>query len=195
MSGTASFPDDALVASPDARFALVATRFNGDLVGRLLAGAAATLRAHGVADERIEQVLVPGAWELPLAADRLAASGRFAAIVAMGCVIRGDTRHFEHVADESARGLMRVQLDRGVPVANAVLAVERRADAEARADGAHGNKGADAALAALAMAGLLARLPAALGSGTGASAAAQAVTADSAAAKPPHAAVAAGRAA
>ena len=158
MSGTTNLPDDELVAPADAHFALVATRFNGDIVGRLLAGAEAALRAHGIPGERIEQVLVPGAWELPLAADRLAASGRFAAVVAMGCVIRGDTRHFEHVADESARGLMRVQLDRGVPVANAVLAVELRADAEARADGVHGNKGADAARAALAMAGLCARL-------------------------------------
>jgi 6,7-dimethyl-8-ribityllumazine synthase len=153
MSGTAQHPED-FAAPADARFALVATRFNADIVERLLAGARGALRAHGVAEERIDTVHVPGAWELPLAADRLAASGRYAAIVAMGCVIRGDTRHFEHVADESARGLMRAQLDRGVAVANAVLAVERRADAEARADGAHGNKGADAALAALAMAGL-----------------------------------------
>src|SRR5690606_24100918 len=105
---------------------------------------------------RVLELSVPGAWELPLAADRLAASGRYAAIVALGCVIRGETRHFEHIADECARGLMRVQLDRGVPVCNAVLAVERQADAEARAGGTHGNKGAEAALAALAMAGFCA---------------------------------------
>ena len=155
MTGTAQHPDD-IAAPADARFALVATRFNADIVARLLAGAREALCAHGVAAGRVDEVHVPGAWELPLAADRLAASGRYAAIVALGCVVRGDTRHYEHVADESARGLMRVQLDRGVPVCNAVLAVERRADAEARAGGTHGNKGADAARAALAMAGLLA---------------------------------------
>jgi|SRR5690606_9086718 len=159
MSGSPEHPDHLAVPA-GARFALLATRFNADLVGRLAEGARAAFAAHGIAGERLLEASVPGAWELPLAADRLAASGRFAAIVALGCVIRGDTRHFEHVADECARGLMRVQLDRGVPVCNAVLAVERRADAEARAGGAHGNKGGEAALAALAMAGLLAEIAA-----------------------------------
>lgn len=155
MTGTPEHPDHLAVPA-GARFALLATRFNAALVARLAEGARAAFAAHGVSGARLRELTVPGAWELPLAADRLAASGRYAAIVALGCVIRGDTRHFEHVADECARGLMRVQLDRGVPVCNAVLAVERQADAEARAGGTHGNKGAEAALAALAMAGFCA---------------------------------------
>ena len=93
-----------------------------------------------------------------MAAGRLAADGDHAAIIALGCVIRGDTRHYEHVADRCAEGLMRVQLDTGVPVLNGVLAVERIEDAEARAGGSHGNKGEEAALAAIEMAHLLAQL-------------------------------------
>ena len=153
MTGTLTLPE-ALSAPPDARFALLATGFHAGLVGRLLDGARAALRARGVADRQVEQVQVPGAWELPLAAAWLARSGRIDAIVAMGCVVRGDTRHYEHVADECARGLMQVQLDTGVPVCNAVLAVELFADAEARAGGSHGNKGAEAADAAVAMVAL-----------------------------------------
>ena len=155
MTGNLSFPE-ALMAPPDARFALLATRFHAALVQRLVDGARAALRARGVLAQRVELVEVPGAWELPLAAAWLARGGRHAAIVAMGCVVRGDTRHFEHVADECARGLMQVQLDTGVPVCNAVLAVERMADAEARAGGSAGNKGAEAAEAAVAMAVLAA---------------------------------------
>jgi 6,7-dimethyl-8-ribityllumazine synthase len=98
---------------------------------------------------------VPGAWELPVLAKRLAHDGRHAVIVALGCVVRGETRHYEHVADECARGLMRVALDSGVPVLNGVLAVEDEADAWARAGGARGNKGADVALSAIEMAALL----------------------------------------
>jgi 6,7-dimethyl-8-ribityllumazine synthase len=88
----------------------------------------------------------------------LARAGRHAAIVALGCVVRGETRHYEHVADETARGLMQVSLEHALPVANGVLAVEKHADAEARAGGAHGNKGEEAALAALEMAWLLHKL-------------------------------------
>ena len=88
-----------------------------------------------------------------------AATGAYVALVALGCVVRGDTRHYEHVADECARGLMRVALDHGIPVANGVLAVELYEDARARAGGVHGNKGEEAALAALEMASLAARFP------------------------------------
>jgi 6,7-dimethyl-8-ribityllumazine synthase len=102
---------------------------------------------------------VPGAWELPLVAARLAAAGRHAAIIALGCVIRGDTRHYEHVADGCAQGLLRVSLDFRIPVLNGVLAVERVEDAEARAGGSHGNKGEEAALSALEMVNLLECLP------------------------------------
>ena len=143
-----------------ARYAIIASRWNGEIVDALVDGARAAFARHGVADDMLDVLRVPGAWELPLAAQRLAAGGRFNAILALGCVVRGETRHYEHVADESARGLMRVALDSGVPVLNGVLAVEDEADAWARAGGAHGNKGADVALAAIEMAALLQELSA-----------------------------------
>lgn len=145
----------ALRPVPSARYAIVASRWNPRIVDALVAGAVRALGEHGVATEAIDLVRVPGAWEIPLAAARLAAAGRHAAIIALGCVVRGDTRHYEHVADGCANGLMRVALDFRVPVLNGVLAVERHADAEARAGGAHGNKGEDVALAALEMADLV----------------------------------------
>ena len=104
-------------------------------------------------------VRVPGAWELPLAAARIAAGGRHVAIVALGCVVRGDTRHYEQVADGCSDGLMRVQLDHKLPVCNGVLAVEMFEDAQARAGGNHGNKGEEAALVAIEMVDLLEKLP------------------------------------
>ena len=145
----------ALRPVPSARYAIVASRWNPRIVDALVAGAVRALGEHGVATEAIDLVRVPGAWEIPLAAARLAAAGRHAAIIALGCVVRGDTRHYEHVADGCANGLMRVALDFRVPVLNGVLAVDRHADAEARAGGAHGNKGEDVALAALEMADLV----------------------------------------
>lgn len=138
-----------------ARYAVIASRWNAAIVDVLVAGARAAFAAHGVAVEAVDVLRVPGAWELPVLGQRLAASGRYAAIVALGCVIRGETRHFEHVADQCAAGLMRVALDSGVPVLNGVLAVERMADAQARAGGARGNKGADVATSAIEMAALL----------------------------------------
>jgi 6,7-dimethyl-8-ribityllumazine synthase len=104
-------------------------------------------------------VRVPGAWELPAASCAATAGGRHAAIVALGCVIRGDTRHYEQVADGCAEGLMRVALDHRVPVCNGVLAVERHEDAEKRAGGSFGNKGEEAALVAIEMANLMEQLP------------------------------------
>jgi 6,7-dimethyl-8-ribityllumazine synthase len=109
-------------------------------------------------DGAVDVVRVPGAWELPLVAAQLAVAKSHAAIVALGCVVRGDTRHYEHVADRCAEGLMRVALDHRLPVLNGVLAVERFEDAEARAGGSHGNKGEEAALAAIEMANLLEKL-------------------------------------
>ncbi|MDZ3824699.1 MAG: 6,7-dimethyl-8-ribityllumazine synthase [Pseudoxanthomonas sp.] len=141
---------------PDGTFVIVHSRWNDAVVQPMLAAARATLAAAGVAVDAVEVVEVPGAWELPLAAAHLADREEVVALVALGCVVRGDTRHFEHVADECARGLMTVQLTSGVPVANGVLAVERYEDAQARAGGALGNKGEEAALAALAMARLVA---------------------------------------
>jgi 6,7-dimethyl-8-ribityllumazine synthase len=132
-----------------ARFAIIASRWNPRIVDTLVAGAQHVLIDHGVADAEIDVVRVPGAWELPMAAARLAGAGQHAVILAFGCVVRGDTRHYEHVADNCAAGLMRVALDHGLPVLNGVLAVEQHADAEARAGGVHGNKGEEVALAAL----------------------------------------------
>lgn len=138
-----------------ARYAIIASRWNPRIVDALVGGAVRALGEHGVDTASIDVVRVPGAWEIPLAAARIASAAQHVAIIALGCVVRGDTRHYEHVADGCANGLMRVALDFRVPVLNGVLAVEKHADAEARAGGAHGNKGEDVALAALEMADLM----------------------------------------
>lgn len=145
-------------ARADARFAVVASRWNPRIVDTLIDGARGTLEANGVAADAIDIVRVPGAWEIPLVVQRLARQGRHAAIIALGCVVRGDTRHYEQVADGCSQGLMRVALDHETPVANGVLAVEDHEDAVARAGGALGNKGEEAALAAIEMADLLEQL-------------------------------------
>ncbi|QEO27607.1 6,7-dimethyl-8-ribityllumazine synthase [Xanthomonas sp. GW] len=144
-----------LRAPAAARFAIIASRWNARITDVLVAGARESLSGNGIADEAVDVIRVPGAWELPLAAARLAAAGKHAAIIALGCVIRGDTRHYEHVADGCAEGLLRVSLDFRIPVLNGVLAVEQVEDAEARAGGSHGNKGEEAALTALEMVNLL----------------------------------------
>ena len=143
---------------PGARYAILASRWNPRITDALVAGAQRALADHGVAESDIHLVRVPGAWELPTAAAALAATGCYHAVVALGCVIRGETRHYEQVADECAHGLMRVSLDHSLPVANGVLAVESHAHAEARAGGMHGNKGEEAALVALEMAHLMQQL-------------------------------------
>ncbi|MCZ8062336.1 6,7-dimethyl-8-ribityllumazine synthase [Silanimonas sp.] len=140
---------------PSGRYAIVASRWNPKITDVLVDGARKALVDNGVGAERIDVVRVPGAWEIPLAAAAIAEAGGCAAIVALGCVVRGDTRHYEQVADGCSDALMRVQLDHRLPVANGVLAVEAYADAEARAGGAMGNKGEEAALAALEMSDLL----------------------------------------
>ena len=142
-----------------ARYAIIASRWNPRITDTLVAGARRTFADHGVDEAAIDVIRVPGAWEIPVAAARLAAAGAHAGIVALGCVVRGDTRHYEQVADGCSDGLMRVALDWRVPVANGVLAVERFEDAEARAGGSHGNKGEEAALVAIEMAHLLTQLP------------------------------------
>ena len=148
-----------LRAAPGARFAILASRWNPRITDALVAGARKAFVDNGVAEAAIDVVRVPGAWELPLVAARLGAAGGHVAIVALGCVVRGDTRHYEHVADRCADGLMRVSIDYRVPVLNGVLAVEMFQDAEARAGGSHGNKGEEAALAAIEMHNLLEKLP------------------------------------
>ena len=147
-----------LRADPDSRIAILASRWNPRIVDALVDGAHRTLLAHGVAADAIDVIRVPGAWEIAVAAARLAAAGRHAAVICLGCVVRGDTRHYEHVADGCAQGLMRVSLDHRVPVLNGVLAVEVHEDALARAGGAHGNKGEEIALAALEMVDLWRKL-------------------------------------
>jgi 6,7-dimethyl-8-ribityllumazine synthase len=145
-------------AHPTARFAIIASRWNPRIVDVLIEGAQRALIEHGVDAEAIDVVRVPGAWEIPLTAAKLALTDRYAALLALGCVVRGETRHYEHVADGCAQGLMRVALDQGLPVLNGVLAVERHEDAQARAGGAHGNKGEEVALAALEMIDLWTKL-------------------------------------
>ena len=145
-------------ARTGARFAILASRWNPSIVDALVDAARTTLHANGVAAEAVDVIRVPGAWELPQAAAQLAKAGRHVALIALGCVVRGETRHYEHVADGCAQALMQVALTHGVPVLNGVLAVERHEDALARAGGVHGNKGEEAALAAIEMADLLEQL-------------------------------------
>jgi len=133
------------------RVAIVQARFTPSIGKGLLAGALRALREAGVADDRITVVTVPGALEAPLALQRLAQSGNFEALVALGAVIRGDTYHFEIVANESAAGIAGVQLEFGIPIGNGVLTCDTDAQAEARMDA----KGYEAALAALELANLL----------------------------------------
>ena len=142
-------------AAHGARFAILASRWNPRITDALVDGARQAMQDQGVVESDIDLVRVPGAWELPVAAAALAATGTYSAIVALGCVVRGETRHYEHVADECAKGLMRVAIDYRLPVANGVLAVEDHAHAQSRAGGAHGNKGEEVALAALEMSRLL----------------------------------------
>jgi 6,7-dimethyl-8-ribityllumazine synthase len=141
------------------RIAVVASRFNERVTRKLVEGALAGLAKQGVADDDVDLAWVPGAFEIPLVARRLAATGRYDAIICLGAVIRGDTAHFELVSNESARGIAEVSRDTGVPVVFEVLATETLAQAEERAGGVHGNKGWDAAAAALEMASLLEALP------------------------------------
>ena len=145
-------------ATPKGRFVLVAGRFNGFVVEALVNGARDALVRHGVAEDAIDLVRVPGAWEIPLAARRLAKSGNYAAVIALGAVIRGATPHFDYVAGEAAKGLAAAAHDSGVPVAFGVLTTDTIEQAIERAGTKAGNKGADAALAALEMANLYARL-------------------------------------
>lgn len=140
-------------------FAIITSRFNELITTRLAAGARACLLEHGIAEADITEVQVPGAWELPLAARLLARRG-FSGIVALGCVIRGDTPHFEYVARAATEGLAQVALTHDVPVGFGVLTTEDDDQALARAGGREGNKGWEAALAALEMAELKARLQA-----------------------------------
>jgi 6,7-dimethyl-8-ribityllumazine synthase len=140
------------------RFALVCSRFNGFVTEMLLAGACDGLRRYGAADGDVTVLWVPGAFEIPFAAQRLAASGAYHAIVALGAVIRGETGHYDLVAGQCAAGVQRVQLDTGVPVVFGVLTTETVDQAVVRADPEAGNKGGEAAATAVEMASLSRRL-------------------------------------
>jgi 6,7-dimethyl-8-ribityllumazine synthase len=140
-----------VTAPEDARFAIIWSRFNHSVVSKLLEGAKACFSERGAGPDSVYVVEVPGAWELPYAAQRLAQSGRFDAIVALGAVIRGGTPHFDYVSEGTALGLGRVSLDTGVPVVFGVLTTDDDDQAMERAGGAHGNKGRDAALTAIEM--------------------------------------------
>lgn len=132
--------------------AVVASRFNGDLCERLLLGALATLDRHGVPSENVVVVRVPGAFEIPTAALHLARSRQWDAVVCVGAVVRGETPHFDWVAGESARGISRVALETGVPILFGLVTVNTMEQALERAGGKRGNRGADAAEAAIEMA-------------------------------------------
>lgn len=139
----------------NAHFGVVVGRFNSLITERLLNACVDTLCRHGVDNRAIETVWVPGAFEIPLAAKRLAGTGRCSAIIALGCVIRGATPHFEYVAGECAAGLSRVSLEFEVPVSFGVLTVDTIEQAIERAGTKAGNKGEDAAMAALEMVNVL----------------------------------------
>jgi 6,7-dimethyl-8-ribityllumazine synthase len=141
------------------RVALVVSRYHELITGKLLEGARRSCREHGVKDDAVDVLWTPGAFELPVVAEAAATSGRYAAIVALGCVIRGETPHFDYVAGEAARGLGNVALAHRIPVGFGVLTVETQEQALARAGGSAGNKGFEAAEAALATADLLTQLP------------------------------------
>jgi 6,7-dimethyl-8-ribityllumazine synthase len=151
-------PDFAGRARSRGRVAVLVSRYNELVTSRLLEGARAALRAAGVADEAVDVIWVPGAFELPAAAAAAAGTGRYACLVALGAVIRGDTPHFDFVAGEATRGLGDVAVRHALPVGFGVLTVDTMQQATDRAGGAAGNKGYEAAEAALATADVIARL-------------------------------------
>jgi len=156
MNQIKTFEGDMLVR--DARFALLVARFNSFVVESLLAGAVDTLKRHGADDKDLHIIRVPGAFEMPLAAQRLAATKKYDAIIALGAVIRGGTPHFEYVAGECTKGLASVSMQFDIPVAFGVLTVDSIEQAIERAGTKAGNKGAEAALSAIEMVSLLKRM-------------------------------------
>jgi 6,7-dimethyl-8-ribityllumazine synthase len=157
ISKTESFTPKEIRAGTNAgglRFALVVSRFNSFITERLLAGALDALKAAGAPEENIEVVRVPGSFEIPLAAKKLAEGARADAVIAIGCVLRGETAHFDYVASEVARGVQLAQLDTGVPIIFCVLTCDTLEQAIDRAGLKGGNKGQEAGMAAVEMANL-----------------------------------------
>lgn len=144
---------------PAGRFALLAARFNGVVVDQLVLGAVDALKRHGVADDRVDLVRVPGSFELPLVAQRLGKSGKYAAVICLGCVIRGDTDHYDHVAGAATSGIAHAALNSNVPVIFGVLTCDTLEQAVHRAGAKAGNKGFEAAVTAVEMVNLLKQLP------------------------------------
>jgi len=145
-------------SAPAGRFAIVASRFNALVTEALWTGCRDAFVRHGVPEDRLDLVWVPGSFEIPLAARKLAESGRYAAVLCLGCVIRGETGHYDHVAGQATSGVMQAGLATGVPVIFGILTTETVEQALNRAGLKAGNKGADAALAAIEMVNLLKRL-------------------------------------
>jgi len=150
--------EGGFVLSGGERFGILMSRFNGLIVEPLLAGCLDILRRHGVTETQITVVKVPGAFDMPVIAQRMAASKRFSAIIALGAVIRGATPHFEYVARECAKGLASAAVTHGIPIAFGVLTADTIEQAVERAGTKAGNKGADAALTAIEMVSLVKKL-------------------------------------
>jgi 6,7-dimethyl-8-ribityllumazine synthase len=148
---------------PTGRFAIVAARFNQLVVDSLVSGCRETLKRHGVAENDIDLAWVPGSFEIPAVARMLAETGGYAAIICLGCVIRGETDHYDHVAGQAAAGIQTVALRSSIPVIFGVLTTETVEQALNRAGLKSGNKGAEAATAAIEMAHLMGQLKAARG--------------------------------
>ena len=143
----------------DGKFAIVVSRYNDSITTKLLEGAIATLKAHGIADDSIDVAWVPGAWEIPLVAERLAESESYVAVICLGAVIKGETTHDEHINRQVSASLGQLALDTGLPVAFGILTCNTMEQAIHRAGGNVGNKGIECAEAALNMVSLLGKLP------------------------------------
>jgi 6,7-dimethyl-8-ribityllumazine synthase len=143
---------------PRGRFALLAARFNGFIVEQLIKGAVDGLVRHGVSDQDIDLVRVPGSYEVPLIARNLAASKKYAAIIALGAIIRGETDHYDHVAAEASRGIAKAAQETGIPIIFGILTCDTLEQAINRAGAKAGNKGFESALSAIEMVNLLDRL-------------------------------------
>jgi 6,7-dimethyl-8-ribityllumazine synthase len=149
-----------LITRDGQRFAVVVARFNELFTQQLLDGALAAFRRHGVPEDSVDVAWVPGSFEVPLVARRLAASGSYAAVVCLGAVIRGATSHFDYVAGQAAAGVARAGLDTGVPVIFGIITTETLEQAIDRSGAKSGNKGFEAAVTAIEMADLMSQLPA-----------------------------------
>jgi 6,7-dimethyl-8-ribityllumazine synthase len=146
------------LTTPQGRFAIAASKFNHDIVAKLVAGAQDALRKYRVADDAIDLVMVPGAFELPIVARRLAGSKKYAAVICLGAVIKGDTDHYEYVCKAATEGILQAGMITGVPVLFGVLTCENEKQALDRAGGKEGNKGFDVAAAAIEMVNLFRQL-------------------------------------